>query len=425
MDTMHDNPLDDFSSREKGSRFSTSCRPLIKITGAYGFLGTTLLAATFCLPNSTLAATTLDQAIANQLDLQCQNLTGGGAVPGLGPNLTALCNDIPSGPGGSAGGGTGSAQSLGATVENRRLDRLEGESTGNQATINLPSGLGLFVSGNFEALNRDRTTFGDGFDSTVLGATVGADYRFNNMFLAGGAFNYTNRDGDFDGGGNFDTDSYGFLAYGSVMPIPAMFVDVSLGYSRHNYDVKRQVQYVTLGGTPFGGNARSDSDGNEFQIQALTGYDHIIGNITVGPRVGVNYSRNSIGDYKESGGGGIGLEFDDQTVKSLQTTIGLQGTMAINTSYGVWVPQATADYIHEFENDQRSIDVQFIEDNRANPTKFSFNNDKPDRNFFTLGMGTVLVLPNGIQPFVNFKALVGHSQFDNYAGTIGVRIEGS
>ncbi len=384
-----------------------------------------LVAAFLWLPSLAGAAQTLDQAIANQLDLQCQNLTGGGAVAGLGPNLAALCNDMPSGPGSPSGGGTGSSQSLGATVENRRQDRLEGKSTGNQATLNLPSGLGLFISGNVEALDRDQTTFGDGFDSTVLGATVGADFRFNNMFLAGGAFNYVNRDGDFDGGGDFNTNSYGGLVYGSVMPIPAMFLNISLGYTSHNYDLKRPVEYITLGGTQFGGNARSDSDGDEFIIQALAGYDHTIGNITVGPRVGLNYTHLSIDDYNENNAGGLGLAYDDQTVKSLQTTVGLQGSMAINTSYGVWVPQATADYIHEFENDRRSIDVQFVEDNRANASKFSFNNDKPDRDFFNLGIGTVLVLPNGIQPFINFRALVGHSQFDNYAGTIGVRIEGS
>ena len=385
-----------------------------------------LVATAFCLPSQTLAATTLDQAVANQLDLQCTGLTGStGSVPGLGPNLTALCDNMPSGAGSPSGGGTGAAQSLGATVENRRNDRLEGKSTGNQTTLTLPSGLGLFLSGNFEGLDRDKTTFGDGFDSTVLGATIGADFRFNDMLLAGGAFNYVNRDGDFDGGGDFNTDSFGGLIYGSVTPLPAMFLDVSLGYTRHNYDLKRPVQYITLGGLQFGSNARSDSDGNEFRIQALTGYDHTIGNITIGPRVGVNYSRLSIDDYKESGGGGLALEYDEQTVKSLQTTVGLQGSMAINTSYGVWVPQATADYIHEFENDRRSIDVQFVEDNRATPSTFSFNNDKPDRNFFNLGIGTVLVLPNGIQPFVNFRAMVGHSQFNNYVGTVGVRIEGS
>ncbi len=411
----------------KESPVSSQTRTFLNsITFNRALLGSALLATAFCLPSQALAATTLDQAIANQLDLNCLNLTGGGAAAGLSTELNTICAAAGGGGvGGANGGSTGSAQSLGATVENRRQDRLEGRPTGNQATLTLPSGLGLFLSGNFESLDRDRTTFGDGFDSTVLGATAGADFRFSQMFLAGAAFNYVNRDGDFDGGGNFDTNSYGVLAYGSFMPISAIFLDVSLGYTRHNYDVKRPVLYTNLGGTPFGSNAKSDSDGNEFLVRALTGYDHTIGMVTVGPRVGVNYSRLRIDDYSEKGGAGLALSYDDQTVKSLQTTVGLQGSMAINTSYGVWVPQATADYVHEFENDRRSIDVQFAGDNRANATKFSFNNDKPDRNFFNFGIGTVLVLPNGIQPFVNFRALAGHSQFDNFAGTIGVRIEGS
>jgi len=408
-----------------GSSKADYSRLFRKILPNRALLLAALVSSALWLPSQAFAAQTLDQAIANQLDLQCQNLTGGGAVPGLGPNLTALCNDIPSGPGSSSGGSTGSAQSLGATVENRRKDRLEGKSTENQATFNLPSGLGLFISGNVESLDRDKTTFGDGFDSTVLGTTAGADFRFNDMFLAGGAFNYVNRDGDFDGGGDFNTDSFGGLIYGSVMPIPAMFLDITLGYTSHDYDLKRPVEYVTLGGTPFGGNAKSDSDGDEFLIRAVAGYDYTIRNITVGPRVGLNYTHLSIDDYKESNAGGIGLEYDDQTVKSLQSTVGLQGSMAINTSYGVWLPQAMAEYVHEFENDRRNIKVQFTEDNRANPTKFNFNNDKPDRDFFNLGIGTVLVLPNGIQPFVNFRAMVGNDRFDNYAGTVGVRIEGS
>ena len=400
-----------------------------KLVSPRTLLISALTATVLWFPMQAFSAQTLDQAIKFLLDNDCANLTGGGSDPGLGAGLNTICG-IPAGgsDGGSGGGSSGSAQSLGATVENRRLDRLEGKSNGNQATINLPNGLGLFLSGNVEALDRDRTSFGDGFDSTVLGATVGADYRLNDKFLAGGAFNYVNRDGDFDGGGDFTTNSYGGLAYASFVPIPAMFLDVSLGYTRHNYDLDRSVLFVedpTGAATTISGNADSDSDGNEFSIRAVTGYDHTIGNITVGPRIGVNYSRLKIDDYKESGGGGLALEYEDQTVKSLQTTVGVQGSMAINTSYGVWVPQATADYIHEFENDQRSIQVQFAEDNRANPTKFSFNTDKPDRNFFNLGIGTVLVLPNGIQPFVNFRAMVGNSQFDNYAGTIGVRIEGS
>ena len=93
-------------------------------------------------------------------------------------------------------------------------------------------------------------------------------------------------------------------------------------------------------------------------------------------------------------------------------------------SYGVWVPQASADYIHEFENNQRFIEAYFALDT-VTKQRFKFQNDTPVRNFFNLGIGTVLILPNGIQPFANFRVMVGNEQFNNVAGTIGIRIEGS
>ncbi len=409
------------------SSISIYCNLLKTRHSSIALLVLTFLPISLWLPPQTVNAQTLDQAVQAQLDLDCVGLTGGGSAAGLSAELNSICaGSNSSGAGTSSGGATGSAQSLGATVENRRQDRLEGKEPGNQATFNLGKGLGLFMTGNVEALNRDRTTFADGFDSTVLGATVGADYRFTDNLLFGVAGNYSNRDGDFDGGGDFSTNSYGVLAYGSIMPIPAMFLDVSVGYTRHNYLLERPVGYSELGsGDTISGRASSNSNGNEFIIRAVAGYDHAIGNFTIGPRIGVNYSTLTIDDYDEDGGGGLALSYDDQTVHSFQSTVGLQATMAINTSYGVWVPQATADFIHEYENDQRFITVQFAGDGRATPTKFTFQNDKPDRNFFNLGIGTVLILSNGIQPFINFRAMAGNNQFDNYAGTIGVRIEGS
>jgi uncharacterized protein YhjY with autotransporter beta-barrel domain len=376
----------------------------------------------------TIIAQSLDQAIQGQLGLDCQGLTGGGSAAGLSPELNSICaGGNSTGSGSSSGGGLGAAQSLGATVENRRQERLEGkQKIGNHMTFSLGEGIGLFFSGNVEALNRSRTAFADGFDSTVLGATVGGDYRLSNHLLAGLALNYVNRDGRFDGGGDFSTNSYGFLGYTSFMPTPSTFLDVSVGYTRHNYLLARPTSFVEAGsGDSIGGIASSNTHGNEFLLRAVAGYDFTFKNMTIGPRIGLNYSNLSIGSYAENGGGGLGLSYDNQTVHSLQSTIGVQGTMAVSTSYGVWVPQMSADFIHEYENDSRLITVQFTGDGRDNPTRFTFQTDNPDRDFFNLSLGTVLILPNGIQPFVNFRAMVGNNQFENYVGTIGIRIQGS
>jgi len=396
------------------------------------FVGISILGVAF---PPTSSAQTLDAAIQNQLRGDCDVLTGVGvgSAVGLSAELNSICAGSNSGPGpgASSGGGTGSAQTLGVSVENRRKVRLEGEqdkngSTATQgASFNLGKGVSLFISANIESLDRDVTTFADGFDSTGLGGTVGGDYRVNDQVVAGVAFNYTNRDGDFDGGGNFSTNSYGGILFASFLPVPGFFADIAVGYSGHNYLVARPVSYVEdTSGTTISGTASSKTEGQEVSVRVLAGHDHSIGNLTFGPRVGLNFSHNDIDSYSETGGGGLALSYDDQDVTSLQGTLGIQGSAAVSTPYGVWVPQATADYVHEFENDQRDITVQFAGDGRATPTKFSFQTEKPVRNFFNLGIGTVLILPNGFQPFVNFRAMVGNEQFNNYAGTIGIRIEG-
>jgi outer membrane autotransporter protein len=205
-------------------------------------------------------------------------------------------------------------------------------------------------------------------------------------------------------------------------------VQVTGGYTRNNYLVARpaNVTLTNQGGAPIVNKsdlASSNSNGNVFNLGLMTGYDHPIGRFTIGPRAGVNYSNTKIGDYGERGSTGVELRYDDQWINSLQSVIGVQGSAAFSTGLGVLVPQFNADFIHEFANSQRFITVQFAEDFRDNPTKFRFQNDVPVRNYFNLGTGLLMVLQNGWQPFVNFRAMVGNEQFNNYAGTFGLRIE--
>ena len=295
-------------------------------------------------------------------------------------------------------------------------------------------GLGFFSSGLVESLNRDVTTFQDGYKSNILGITAGADYRFSKKLLAGLALSYSNADGDFRSGGNFSTNSYGGTLFAAYLPTDRTFMQVTGGYTRNKYLVARtasaRVADDTRLPTPdpvindVSGIASSNSHGNVFNLGLMTGYDHPISRFTIGPRVGVNYSNTKIGDYGETGGTGVELKYDDQWINSLQSVLGVQGSAAFSTGLGVLVPQLNADYIHEFSNSQRFINVQFAQDFRgANATKFRFQNDVPVRNYFNLGTGLMMVLPNGWQPYVNFRAMVGNEQFNNYAGMFGLRIE--
>jgi uncharacterized protein YhjY with autotransporter beta-barrel domain len=390
---------------------------------------------------------------------------------GIGQNLAALCGSPGTGAASSSGGGAASVQGSAASILNRALlqrldetDEEEGQehkrssslmfnpmgalmagaarnlsvsspfytsttaNGGSAATFTTSShsrwnGLGFFATGLVESLNRDITTFQDGYKSNILGITAGADYRFSKKLVAGLALSYSNTDGDFRGGGNFSTNSYGGIAFASFLPTDKTFVQITGGYTRNNYLVSRAASAFIDPDRAVNGLASSNSNGNVYNLGFLSGYDQPIGRFTVGPRAGLNYSHTQIHDYTETGGTGIELKYDKQYINSLQSVVGVQGSAAFSTGLGVLVPQLNADYIHEFANSQRFIHVQFAEDFRANPTKFTFQNDVPVRNYFNLGTGLLMVLPNGWQPFVSFRAMVGNEQFNNYAGTFGLRIE--
>ncbi len=378
-----------------------------------------------CSPGNALAVETSDQITENILDNNCENLAWAGGTRGIGPQLNMMCNR-PNGVynGLSIGRNAGTAQSFEATIKHRRSARLEGKPTGYQTSLNLLGSFSLYASGNFTALDRKHTTFSNRSDSTILGATMGADFRVNDRILTGVAFNYLNRPHDSDNSNKFATDAYGLLSYVSIIPTPTTFLDISLGYSQYDFVSERSTFFVeeTIGQANLGtsanqisGNDDSETDVHEIFFGIASGYDHhfisSLGNGKIGPRVALNYSQLAIDPYAESDRNGLAVRSDKPWLRSLQSTIGLQGSMRIHTSYGTWVPQATADYVRKLASDQRNTTLEFAKDQRKASTR--------------LNIGTVLVLPQGILPFLNFRLANGNSQFNNFAGMIGVRIEGS
>ena len=336
-----------------------------------------------------------------------------------------------------ASGGTAASAGLvtvntrpGASEEERAVQRRlqakrDEERRGGApgASPDLPRGLGLFVSGEYERFDKDLTTFEPAYDSNTYGLTVGVDYTFTPWLVTGLAFNYNRIDGEFDLGGDFSTDSYGGLLYASVRPISNLFVDLVGGYARKDFSVDRRVTAVDedTPGVATSDTMESDTNGDEFTAGVLAGYDFVIRSVTIGPRVGLNYRHLSIDGFQESGSGTTGLElaYKSQDQESLTSRVGLYGSMAISTRIGVFIPQASFDYIHEFLDDQRSIRFHFVGD--ADQTQFRFENDPPDRNYFHVGAGLVVALPGGFYPFVNYRALLGYKDQSSHVVTAGLR----
>jgi outer membrane autotransporter protein len=138
--------------------------------------------------------------------------------------------------------------------------------------------------------------------------------------------------------------------------------------------------------------------------------------------VGVNYRDSAIAGFREHGANGpTGLElvFDRRNQTSLTTVAGLYSSLALSTGFGVVIPQVTAEYLHEFENDQKLYRFRFAQD--AGATTLTYVLDPPDRDYFNLGAGVVVILRNGLAPFINFRELVGYQHQTNHTVTAGLR----
>ena len=289
-------------------------------------------------------------------------------------------------------------------VEERKVQRLVGS-------------LSVFLTGEYEHFDKNLTTFEPAYKTNTGRVTIGGDYAFNDhRLVVGGAFTYTNINGNFNSGGRLETGSYSPLLYVSFVPAPKFFVDAAAGYGRQNYFLSRTIfQNGSVLGT-----AAGNTDGNVFNIGVNSGYDFNFQSITVGPRFGLDYKRTEIAGYRERGDTVLNLIYNRQTENSLTSVLGLYGSIAISTSFGVLVPQTIVKYVHEFEDPQRRINFRFVDNPAAGP--FSFQNDPPDRNYFDLGVGIVAVLPHELQPFINYRALLGYNNQSSHIVTAGLRV---
>jgi outer membrane autotransporter protein len=124
--------------------------------------------------------------------------------------------------------------------------------------------------------------------------------------------------------------------------------------------------------------------------------------------------------YHENSKTGLELRYNSQHQTSIQTTLGLSASSAHSFTFGVLVPQVTASWVHEFDNDSRTIKSQFVQ--APTSAGFSFQTERPERDWAVIDVGVSLVMQNGIQAFANFSTVQGNQNFESYGGNMGIRV---
>jgi uncharacterized protein with beta-barrel porin domain len=291
---------------------------------------------------------------------------------------------------------------------------------GAAADSGLGSRWGGFINANYNTGDRDDSGREDSFDFDDYGLTGGVDYRFGDALVGGVALSWSSTDVDFDGGlGGVESSNWGLTGYFSYT-MGAWYVDGQLGFARLDYDTRRNI-VVPL---PIGFNTRAkgSTDGDQWSASLGAGLDMPMGRVTLTPYGRIDYLNLDVDGFtEEEPVAGLGLDVGSQTTESLQSAIGARISMPVSTTSGVFTPYASLEWNHEYENESDSLVAKYTHD--PFNTFFAIPTDKPDRDFFTLGLGVSTVYPGGVSAFVNLDAVLGLNRTSSYALTVGLRGE--
>ncbi|HET9492087.1 MAG TPA: autotransporter outer membrane beta-barrel domain-containing protein [Methylomirabilota bacterium] len=291
------------------------------------------------------------------------------------------------------------------------------ESGGGASADRGPFGrLGIFLNGEYDFGDRDRTSREEGFDFDRFGFTAGADYRVTDSLVLGLAFHYSQTDVDIDLGlGEVDSQAYGASLYGTYY-LGRFFVDAHGSYEFIDYDTTRRIVYATFDRT-----ARGETDGDQYTVNLGVGYEIPVGRVTITPLVRAEYLNLQVDRYRERGAEGLDLDVGEQDVESLVTAVGAQASMAFSVPFGVLVPQIRSEWRHEFENNGTTITAKYAND--PFNTFFAIPTDDPDRDYVAVAAGASAVFSRGVSAFVNYETVLGLRDVTHHAFTGGVRME--
>ena len=295
------------------------------------------------------------------------------------------------------------------------------ELSEDQRVIEEDSGesrLGWFVNGRISIGDHDRTAVEPGYDVSTRGVTAGADWRFAEGYL-GGALGYVDSSTDLHGDvGSIDTNGYTLTAYGGLQR-GQFFFDGALSYGLLDFDTRRQIVLPIAfnGQTVY--TARGVTDSNQVSLSLGAGYDWTLGRVQLEGFGRGLLSRLEIDGFDEVGAGGLAVSMKRQTVDSKLAEAGVEAALPVSYSWGVMNPVARVSYFHEFENDSRRIPGTFGID--ATGQEFRLLTDRPDRDYFNLGLGVQFTLRHSRLLYFMLDTDLMRSDFDQYTLTFGYR----
>ncbi len=297
------------------------------------------------------------------------------------------------------------------------------------------SGYSLILNGEDGSIDRDASVLERGFATDSTRLQIGFDYRAGNNFIWGAVLSAEQFDTVYDAdqpGTNFapgpsegdsERDSLSLSLFAATNLTEKIYVDALVSIARSDFTFRRisifQESSRTLPTRPI--VTLGDTEGDELAISLGLSYDASFDAFSVQSYLRGNFQQSSIDPYSEQGGDGFAMFITNNRLTEFNVLAGLRLQRAVNTSFGVLVPQAFVEYEANVDQDDKISRQRFLADPTA--TTFTVVGDSGDSSYGRAGIGVVAVFANGFSAFITTDIGWGRDLIDETRINAGLRRE--
>ena len=267
---------------------------------------------------------------------------------------------------------------------------------------------GAFVSGSIE-FGEQKNNGDNEYDSSII--LIGADYQFSSNLVVGAALGYTSLESE--AGNNIVTTEFTKTSYYTFFSYyeDNLYVDGILGYGDVDYDLSRTVVSDTL---------NAATGGDEINVSFGLGYQFDLKRSNINLRGLVNYVDAGVDAYSEqSDGVELTANVDNFSKKSFVSNIGAEYSFNINTSFGVFVPQFTLGWEHQFDGEAVTVSGNFVGESASQD--FAFQTNRLDQSYFTAQIGLTATFTHGISAYITYDTYGERDDLSSELYAFGIR----
>ena len=250
------------------------------------------------------------------------------------------------------------------------------------------------------------------YNNDVGGFLVGADYRWSENFVTGlyGGYDYSYA--EYNGGGSTKGNSFSFGTYASYAK-DGYYADAVIGGGYTGFQTQRSIEFSTIDRT-----ASADPNSGQFTAGLNLGKDFEVGQFTLGPIVGAQYTYAGIGSFTESGAESLDLSLGQQNANSLRSTLGgrIAYTWNVNQKIAL-IPEVRMFWQHEFLNNPRNISASL---DGGSGAAFDFETTDPYRNSVFAGAGITAQFGKNLSGSVFYNINFGSQTYQSNMVSAGL-----